>query len=63
MADETPKARTFRWPDETNNQIKEVGKLLNENDTDIIVRAVEYLYENRKAVAEQIFKKRLEDIK
>jgi len=62
MADAS-KARTFRWSDETNNQIKDIGKLLNENDTDVIIRAIEYLHTNRKTVAEEIFRKRLEEIK
>ncbi|MFD1141864.1 hypothetical protein ACFQ4C_12125 [Larkinella insperata] len=57
------KARTFRWEDATNVKIKEIGKLLNLNDTEVLKKAVDYLHANLKEVAEADFKARLSGLK
>ncbi|GAB3334795.1 hypothetical protein GCM10027299_43250 [Larkinella ripae] len=57
------KARTFRWEDATNTKIKEIGRLLGLNDTDVLKRAVDYLHSNLKEVAEEDFKTRLSGLK
>lgn len=63
MADNEVKARTFRFPATTNQKIKEIGTLLSKNDTEVLIRAVDYLHENMKAVAEADFNARLKGLK
>jgi hypothetical protein len=56
-------ARTFRIPNETNALIKEIGKRLKENDTDVLIRAIDYLNDNLKTVVEADTKSRLTGLK
>lgn len=63
MADDTVKARTFRFPASTSKKITEIGNLLSKNDTEVLLRAVDYLHENMKTVAENDFNARLKGLK
>lgn len=63
MADNEVKARTFRFPESTNKQIKDIGNLLSKNDTEVLIRAVAYLHENREAIAKSDFNERLRGLK
>jgi hypothetical protein len=56
-------ARTFRLPSDTNALIKQIGETLKENDTEVLVRAVNYLNANLKAVAEADVQSRLIGLK
>lgn len=55
--------RTFKIPTEVNQKMKELAALLKEDDTKVLVRAVNYLYENKKTVVEEDMKDRLSGLK
>lgn len=56
-------SKSFRLPEESAKQLKTISDLLKESETDIVIRAIERLYEDREAILEQDIAKRRENAK
>lgn len=63
MAKITKTSKTFRLPDETIEQLEEIGKILKENDTNVVVRAIGRLYAARESVLEEDIQLRRSSVK